>query len=161
MVLLEESLTREFWRNQAEAQRCEAKTASGSAPETLPTAIQPIRLTSAPAKNEIAAQGMNPRKRRTNASGPFKTSPMRMSQPDPCSWIARLAAPFLSRLSQIKSVVSTAAAKNPIALSGAKRIAPRFSKKTAAEHRRERSRNNPGNKNRRAQRHRELVKQTL
>src|SRR5436190_12827617 len=110
MVLLEESLTREFWRNQAEAQRCEAKTASGSEPETLPTAIQPKRLTSAPVKNEIAAKGMRPNSRRTNASGPFKISPIRISQPEPCSWIARSATPCLLTLSQIRSADSTAAA---------------------------------------------------
>src|SRR5437870_8490667 len=106
MVLLEESLTREFWRNQAEAQRCEAKTDSGSAPETLPTAIQPKRLTSAPIKNEIAANGTKPNNRRAKASGPLKTSPIRISQPEPCSWIARSAAPCLSTLSQIRSADS-------------------------------------------------------
>src|SRR5437762_8982290 len=110
MVSLEESLTREFWRNQTDAQRCEAKTDSGSAPETLPTAIQPKRLTSAPIKNEIAASGTRPKNRRTSANGPAKTPAVRMSQPEPCSWIARSAAPYLSTLNQIKSTVSTAAA---------------------------------------------------
>ena len=37
--------------------RSAAKTDSGSEPEILPTAIQPNRLTSAPIKNEIAANG--------------------------------------------------------------------------------------------------------
>src|SRR5438046_5582774 len=110
MVLLEESLTREFWRNQTDPQRCEAKTASGSDPEILPTQIQPKRLTSAPIKNESAENGIRPNSRRTIASGPFKTSPMRISQPEPCSCIARLAAPCLSRLSQMSSADSTPAA---------------------------------------------------
>ena len=37
--------------------RSAAKTDSGSEPEALPTAIQPNRLTSAPIRNEIAANG--------------------------------------------------------------------------------------------------------
>src|SRR5438270_7729127 len=99
--------------------RSAAKTASGSEPETLPTAIHPKRLTSAPIKNEIAASGTKPNNRRTSASGPVKVSPMRMSQPELCSCIARSAAPCLLIVSQTKSADSTAAAKNPIALSGA------------------------------------------
>src|SRR5207253_3934035 len=90
--------------------RCEAKTASGSAPETLPTAIQPNRLTSAPIKNEIAANGTRPKNLRISASGPFKISPIRISQPEPCSCIARSASPCLLNVSQIKSADSTAAA---------------------------------------------------
>jgi hypothetical protein len=96
----------------------------------LPTAIQPIRLTSAPAKNEIARN--EPEKRRTNESGPFKTSPMRMSQPDPVrgplDWL-RPAQPDQKRCLNRGREESGA-------LSGAKRVAPRFSK-TAAEHRRQ------------------------
>ena len=99
--------------------RCEAKTASGSRPETFPTAIQPKRLTSAPSKNEIAANGIAPKNRSTSGIGPVNTSPIRMSQPEPCSWMARSATPCLSMLNQIKSTVSTAAANKPIALSGA------------------------------------------
>jgi len=57
--------------------RSAAKTDSGSEPETLPTAIQPKRLTSAPIKNESAASGMKEKNRRTSASGPFKISPIR------------------------------------------------------------------------------------
>jgi hypothetical protein len=40
---------------KAKVHRSAGNTASGSAPETLPTTIQPKRLTSAPIKNEIAA----------------------------------------------------------------------------------------------------------
>jgi hypothetical protein len=76
----------------------------------LPTAIQPIRLTSDPTRKEIAANGTKPKNRRTSASGPLKISPMRIIQPELCSWIARSAAPCLLMLSQIKSTVSTTAA---------------------------------------------------
>src|SRR5437868_10125597 len=96
--------------NDRDYSRCEAKTASGSVPETLPTAIQPNRLTSEPIKNEIAANGTRPKNRRISASGPFKISPIRISQPEPCSCIARSAAPCLLNVSQIKSADSTAAA---------------------------------------------------
>jgi hypothetical protein len=61
---------------------CEAKTASGSQPEALPAAIHPNLLTKAPSRNEIAAKGMSPINRKTRASGPFKISPMRISQPE-------------------------------------------------------------------------------
>src|SRR5207249_2200682 len=99
--------------------RCEAKTDSGSRPEIFPTAIQPNLLTRAPTRNEIAAKGISPNNRKTSASGPFKVSPMRINQPERCSCIARSATPCLSSDNQIRSADSTAAAKNPIALSGA------------------------------------------
>src|ERR1051326_3083878 len=106
-------------RPRLQHQRGAAKTDSGSQPETLPAASQPNRLMSAPIKNEIAANGTKPRIRRTSASGPLKISPLRISQPALCSCSARSAAPCLSIVSQMKSSVSTAAAKNPIAFSGA------------------------------------------
>ena len=45
----------------------------------------PNLLTKAPSRNEIAAKGISPTNRKTRASGPFKISPMRISQPEACS----------------------------------------------------------------------------
>src|SRR5581483_2980518 len=94
---------RDSFGTTASQKRSAANTDSGSEPETFPAAIQPNRLISAPARNEIAAAGTNPKKRRTTASGPVKNSPARTSQPAACSCSARSAAPCLSIVSQIKS----------------------------------------------------------